>query len=133
MKQWPKDNKSLSSFEELTEPVVRAIRFAYKLERKNSNLDIPWLGYDIGEKEKGTSRSPDKKLSVEKLKYQEEEQGRSALETLIGLAVQLGIEQGRRLQKEDMYAKIFLFEHLKRLVREEHFEQAKDLVKVLEK
>lgn len=132
MKQWPKDGKPLTNFEQLTEPVIKAIRFAFKLNRKNEDLDIPWSGYDIGRKEQATSLTPDKKLSVENLKYQEENQGRGALETIIELAVQLGIEQGRRLQKEASFGDELLLRAIKALVKMGDIESAQKLIEKAE-
>lgn len=94
--RWP-DKDEPMDFEKLTKPLVKAIRFAYDLKRKNRDKDIPWKGPDIGARERATCLSPSTQLKSENLIYSEEEQGRDALEEIIGLALRLGIEQGRRI------------------------------------
>lgn len=94
-KQWPKDGKTVS-FHEITGPLVKALKFTYNMQRKNREMDVSWKGYDIGNDLKATSFSPDENLKAESLAYQEEDQGRDASEVIIGIAVQLGIEQGKR-------------------------------------
>jgi hypothetical protein len=42
----------------------------------------------------------DERVSAEQLRYDDEEQGRDPLEVIIGIAIQLGIEQGRRVEAE---------------------------------
>lgn len=98
MEDWPKDGKTVN-FREMTEPVVDAIRFAYRLERQNDGQDIPWHGLALGKGETVCGPQPDEKLNAENLRYDDEDQGRDALTVLVGLAVQLGIEQGRRMTK----------------------------------
>ncbi|MCP4394505.1 MAG: hypothetical protein GY804_09610 [Alphaproteobacteria bacterium] len=104
MKKWNKKNNKTATFSELANPIANAIRFAYNLERKNIDKDIKWTGYDIGEKEKTTCFSPDEKFTAESLAFALEDQGREALEEIITVAIQLGIEQGRRIHKREIEA-----------------------------
>ncbi len=99
-KPWPKGGKTVS-FHEITEPIMNALRFAYSLHRKNEEKDIPWEGLDIGESQKATCFVPDENLSADSLAFQLEDQGRTPLEVIVGIAVQLGIEQGRRVERGD--------------------------------
>ncbi len=99
-KPWPSANKP-ASFDDITQPICDAIRFAYGNKRQNHDIDIPWRGLDIGKREKAIDLSPTERLTKENMAYRHDDQGETALETLIGLAVQLGIEQGRRLGRED--------------------------------
>ena len=96
MKKWPEKNKTVS-FTELKDHIREAILFAYNIKRKNKNRIIPWKGYDIGEDTKITSFSPDERFRVHNMKYSEEDQGRDALDEILAVAIQLGIEQGRRI------------------------------------
>lgn len=105
MKPWPKDGEP-ASFEDLTRPLVRAVRFAYDLKRKNRDKDIPWSGPEIGAREQTVALPAARQLSADNLRYSEEEQGRDALEEIIGLAVQIGIEQGRRLTMNSPEVKV---------------------------
>ena len=101
MKKWNKNKIKTARFSDLADPVIKAIKFAYKLERRNEDKDIKWTGYDIGERDKITCFSPDEKLTAESLAFALEDQDRDALSEIITVAVQLGIEQGRRISKRD--------------------------------
>jgi hypothetical protein len=96
MEKWPKDGSAVS-FRRMGDPVRKAILFAYNIERKNRNRNIPWDGLDIGDAEKARCFSPNEQLKVKNLRYSEGEQSRDALDEIIGIAIQLGIEQGRRV------------------------------------
>jgi hypothetical protein len=95
MKKWPKGNKQ-AQFTDITKPICEAIRFAYDLKRKNRGRNVPWDGLDIGENMKACYMSPNERLQRDNLKYDEQEQDRDALQIIVGIAVQLGIEQERR-------------------------------------
>ncbi len=95
--RWPKGKSECASFEELTEPIVRALRFAYNFQRKNNKRAIPWTGLSLGPDCAATSLSPEEALSKDSLTWSLDEYGRDALEVVVQIAVQLGIEQGRRL------------------------------------
>ena len=94
-KSWPANNDT-TSFRDLTKPIIDAITFAYQMKRQNEDTDIPWDGLDIGDDLKATCFSPDEQLTAEQLHYSDEHQGRSALEEIVSVAVQLGMEQGKR-------------------------------------
>ena len=72
---WPKDNRT-ASFQEITDPILKAIRFAYLLKRKNRSLDIPYDGLPIGRPEAATCQEIEDALKSENLRYSEEDQGR---------------------------------------------------------
>ena len=93
---WPADDKP-HDFEDLCDPVIRAIRFAYKLERKNKGKNVPWNGPSFGIDCAASCLPPHEALRASRLKYAEEDQGRDPLVQIISLALQLGIEQGRRI------------------------------------
>lgn len=96
MKKWPKDKSKTVPFRDLVKSVKKALLFAYDLKRKNKNKNIPYNGYNVGNSTLVCDFSPKEKLRVKNLKYNLEEQGRDALDVIIGIAVQLGIEQGER-------------------------------------
>ena len=100
MKEWPKDGSPVD-FAELADPIRNAIDFAYDLKRINEEEPILWEGLDISKHEKITTPAPNWSLSLEGLKYNQD-QARSALTAIITIAVQLGIEQGRRLIKQEI-------------------------------
>jgi hypothetical protein len=97
-KPWPIDGDT-ARFEELTKPVCAAIRSAYRLSFRGYH-DIKWSGLDIGDDEKATCFPPDEQLSELHLRYDSTEQGRPPLNVIVGVAVQLGIEQGRRMERK---------------------------------
>ena len=98
MKVWNSEGKP-ENFSDLVNPLVDAIKFSYKLERKNEDKDIPYEGFDIGDREQISNLSPDELLKAKSLEWSKDDQGRTALEEIIGIAFQLGIEQGRRIDK----------------------------------
>ncbi len=99
MKEWNKQKDKTAVFSDLADPILKAIRFAYKLERKNIDKDIKWTGYDIGQDDMATCISPNEKFTVKNLVWALEEHGIDALHEIITVAVQLGIEQGRRIHR----------------------------------
>jgi hypothetical protein len=82
---WPQDGQYLD-FEKICAPLVKALRFAFKLTRKNRDKDIPYKGPNIGPRERASCLSAKHQLSAEMLQYSEEDQGRKADEEIIGLA-----------------------------------------------
>lgn len=100
MKKWPKDGSTVS-FRDLIQPVREAIEFAYEMKRKNKNRTVPWKGYNVGKETLVSDFAPDEKLKAGNLRYNLESQGRDALDMILGIAVQLGFEQGKRLHLTD--------------------------------
>ena len=74
------------------------IRQAYSLKRKAAiKKGLDWKGPSLPKSLRATCFEFHEKVSAESLRYDEEEQGRDPLEVIIAIAVQLGIEQGRRV------------------------------------
>ncbi len=115
-KPWPKDDKTVS-FHEVTDPIMEALKFTHSIKRKNTAMDVPWKGLDIGESQKATCFVPDENLTADSLAFQLEDQGRTALEVIIGIAVQLGMEQGRRVERGDRTSLNLAFIYAKELNR----------------
>lgn len=105
-RQWPKDNKP-AQFSDLVDPVIKGIRFAYSMKRRNETRRIPWTGPDTGKS--AVTPPPKEWLSRDSLAWDLEDQGRDALEILVGIAVQLGIEQGRRATIEKLNEMMLMF------------------------
>ena len=101
MVKWPKDETTVM-FNKIADPIKEAIEFAYDLTRQNKRKSIPWHGLDIGEAEKVSNLTPKERLKKTQLDHSLEDQGRDALDEIIGIAVQLGIEQGRRIEKQSI-------------------------------
>lgn len=100
IKKWPPDDGTVN-FDELVKPVVKAIRFAYSCRRKNEKKDIPYDGYDRPSL-LACCLTVESTLAAANLDYDKTVQGRSALDILVGLAVQLGYEQGYRKAQEEV-------------------------------
>lgn len=109
-KPWPKDQSKYVSFEKLADPIRKAIEFAYEIKRKHVHRGIPWSGYDIGRDAKATCFSPHEALGKKCLDFNLEDQDRDVLDTIIQVAVQLGIEQGRRVERGDIRDRMLLAE-----------------------
>lgn len=108
-KEWPKDGKP-ASFDDLTLPVRKAIRFAYKLERRNSDKDIPWTGLPKGRHELVCTLPIEQALSAGNLAYSLDDQGRDALQEILAVQAQLAFEQGRRIALADIETWLMLIE-----------------------
>lgn len=102
--EFPKDPAACLDFESLAEPVVEAVRAAYELERRNRDADIPWTGPENTLPAiLATCLTFEDKLKARHLRFSLEDQGRSALEEIVEIAIRLGIEQGYR-QARGKYA-----------------------------
>lgn len=98
-KPWPKTGPA--SFDDITSSLRAAILSAYTLKRKNRSKDIPYDGFDTSPRLRASYPSPINALKAKSLAFDEEDQGRDALDVLIGIAVQVGIEQGERIYREE--------------------------------
>jgi hypothetical protein len=126
LKRWPEDEGECASFGDLVDPLVAAILNTHEVKPKNHNRDIPYRGYP-GVESAGALPTADA-LTRESLTYSDEDQGRSWLHTLVGVAVQVGMEQQRRYMLGDhggygkhrhMYAISAAFEEAWEKVKEE--------------
>jgi hypothetical protein len=115
---WPMEGigerwEGVGSFENLVAPFRKAIQFAYKLNRKNKGKDIPYTGYSVTD---GGSLPPQERFTAEQLKYDEEDQGRDALEVILGSLASVAIEYGKRLALKEVR------EHANNYFRHKKFE-----------
>jgi hypothetical protein len=107
---WPESKHEPLDFDDIARPIIKAIRFCYGLKRKNQEKDVPWKGPNIGRSERATCLDAAYTVSVENLAYSRDEQGRDALEEIVGLAIRLGIEQGRRIFRDSPEYKTLMME-----------------------
>ena len=98
MKPWPEEDKP-ANFNDLHSDIVGAILFAYDCKRQNEGKSIPLAGPDAPETAGSAPGSVT--LSAENLAYAEKQHGVSALDEIVRVAIQLGIEQGRRVTIQD--------------------------------
>jgi hypothetical protein len=106
---WPEDRSKTVVFDELSDPLRKAFRSLYSMRRKANGTD--WTGLDIGRSLKAGCTSPDDNLSKEGLAYHRE-QGRDALDALIQVALQTGMEQGERMLRERQKTMVMLLKIL---------------------
>jgi hypothetical protein len=97
MKQWPEDDKP-ADFTDLVDAIFAAVRFAYTIERKNEGENIPFTGPDAPATIFNPSGS--ECLKIEWLGASPEDQVRTPMEVIIGIAIRLGAEQERRASKQ---------------------------------
>ena len=96
MADWPEDDK-IAQFPDLCDPVVDLVRQAYSLKRKPAiKKGLDWKGPSLPKSMRATCFEFQEKLNAENLRYDDEEQGRDPITIIISIAIQLGIEQGRR-------------------------------------
>ena len=117
LKEWPLKKDDTVAFEDLVEPVVQSIGHAYTLKRRNAWENIPYNGYNIGWDALVSCPDPIVQLDVDKIE-RSIEQGRSPMHVLVGIAVQLGIEQGVRIEKKRTQHLELLIEVLKARLNE---------------
>lgn len=96
MKEWTNE---MADSQDIVDPIIGAIRFAYKLTRQNKDKTIPYYGYDRTAMLHVVPSIP-KALTPEMLEYDEDRQ-RDALTVLVWMAFQLGTMQGQRIQIEN--------------------------------
>lgn len=102
MKKWPEDDTKTVYFNELVDPVIKAIEFGYEMKRINEGKDILYDGFDTEMEEQVSCFNPKETLSVKNLKFSLEDQGRTLLEEAITIIFQLGVAQGRRMLRNNM-------------------------------
>lgn len=97
MKDWPDDGSTVG-FKDLVDPLRDALDQMYGLVRVNADRDVDYAGYNVGALH--VNMSADEALTAEYLARVEYDQGRDPAAVLIGIAVGVGIEQGRRAERE---------------------------------
>ncbi len=88
---WP-ENNGVADFGVLVDPLRDAVSAAYKLTRRGVK-DIPYDGFDAP----GHGLPIAEQLMADNLNYELHDQGRDAMRVILACAVQVGIEQGRRI------------------------------------
>ncbi len=100
--EWPK-KQPVRFLEWIVDPLVSALRQGYRLQRRKRQT-LVYEGLDVISTQSNLARRlsarPYRTFDPEMLQQQEEE-GRDLLWVIINLAVQLGVEQGRRLERRN--------------------------------
>jgi hypothetical protein len=97
-KPWPADPAQAVDFDDLTRPVVAIVRQGYELRRR-PRARLTYDGYDRDNATSHIEPTVADTLSRAGLAHHAD-QDRDLLDVAIGLAVQLGIEQGMRLAEK---------------------------------
>jgi len=85
-------------FEKLMAELRKSLKFAYSTRRKNKGKEIPWDRPELTSfRLLAGSLNVKENFTVGNLAYHEDEQGRDALDVILMVAIQLGIEQGFRM------------------------------------
>lgn len=95
MKPWPENDEPVP-LEDLVKPLVSALWNIIGM------ADSKYDGYDVGDRH--INVAADWSLSPEGLAWLMEDQGIGEIQTALTVAVQLGIEQGRRIEKQKQQA-----------------------------
>ncbi len=86
---------------ELSKPICRALRFAFNLRRTNTTKDVPWDGPGSIPSMRGGLPDIQYQLTLEGLRRARESCEADTLESIVIIAIQLGMEQGRRAEAKD--------------------------------
>lgn len=92
---WP-ENGAPADFEDLTSVMGETIEAGFDLTRRDPNVDLTWNGPSTPDFAGVTSPSFQERLTVESLLQSEQMYGRDPLDVIMGVGIQLGMEQGRR-------------------------------------
>src|SRR4051812_39074396 len=92
---WPEDRNTPADFEEIVKPLIAVAREAYTLTPRNEGTDLPYDGFGRDPYDADPAWN---NFSAESLAY-DEERDRDPLAVIIGLAVQIGVEQGQRIAR----------------------------------
>lgn len=107
-KEWPNHNK-MAIFADIADPVVKALKVAMKKNRAVYKDGIMWTGLKQGKLTEVTTLSPPATLHAKNLSYSKSDQGRDVFTEIVAIAVQLGMEQGRRTVIKELKEYSFLF------------------------
>lgn len=99
--KWPKNNKP-ADFSLLAEAVRDAIKQTYRLRRRSTKKDVDWKGPEAPNHLLAVCGEFRDRLTASRLKWEYQDQGRSTIDIIITIAIQLGIEQGRRMLKKEL-------------------------------
>lgn len=93
---WPEDGPA--SLQDIVEPLVELAHQLFELTVRDVEDPIGYIGYEIGGLH--VSLGVLETMTVENLEWLRDSQGMERIEVLLMLAVQLGIEQGRRVEAQ---------------------------------
>ncbi len=107
-KNWPADNKMVG-FPDIADPIREALQIAMDKGEKVYEEGIEWTGLKQGFKNQATVPSPLEALHSYNLKRSNKKQNRDVFTEIITIAIQLGMEQGRREIIQELKEVSFVF------------------------
>jgi hypothetical protein len=102
IKKWPEDKNEPASIDDLLDPIKETLKKTYSMRKKPLKGPVPWDGVDdVGPTARAVAHTKIAEiLSPKDLQYHQE-RGRSLLDVLLLITLQLGIEQGRRIERQE--------------------------------
>ena len=97
-----KKKSSPTRFDSMLDPVLENIRSQFDFVRKNEGADIPYNGYPIGRESRACCLDISYAFTAGSLEYNLDDQGRDALEVIVGSLITVAAEQGRRLYTAEL-------------------------------
>lgn len=111
MREWPADETNALPYDDLIFPLKKIMHEGYKLERLPINQFV-YTGYNIGKNEREVYfPTPEERFSSRWLEN-EKKWKRTLLDNILITAFQLGIEQGRRFERNQRYSSELLMDIL---------------------
>ncbi len=127
-KKWPKHSQP-ANIEDLIRPLRMATDEGNVRQVRIPKGDISWRGVPFGKHSRHIMPEPGELLTKRSLRYNRQEQNRDFLDTILMIAINLGIEQGRRATCEKLK---LLKTILSISVMSGSWEGVKDVIKSLE-
>lgn len=106
MKEWPSDESCGVPCEDLLVPLKKIVFEGYEIKRRPVT-QFTYTGYNIGKADRLYYPTPDERFSSRWLEN-ETKFNRTLLDNILMTAFQLGIEQGRRIDRNQKYANSLL-------------------------
>lgn len=106
MKNWPEDKFTYVYYEELMAPLRKSLNAAYDIKRTPLK-NIPYDGFNAGPDWLCGNPPPDQQLQADMIKYHKE-RDRDVMDILLNIAFALGMEQGRRMERQDNKSELLL-------------------------
>jgi len=100
MINWRSDGEP-EKLRDIVIPLKRTLKdLISSMKSYSTSKDLFYDGFTLGDNELITCLPPDQSLTFKNLCKEKKDQNRDPFDVILGIAVQLGIEQGRRIYKK---------------------------------